>query len=78
MASLSAVSSVDLFLLFVLVSSIAASPAFSMEFEVGGGDGWEVPPSSKDPQMYNQWASKNRFNIGDIISESSPSLPLPL
>ncbi|XP_057479146.1 early nodulin-like protein 6 [Actinidia eriantha] len=36
------------------------------EFEVGGDKGWGTPPSKND-QIYNQWASKNRFNVGDIL-----------
>jgi hypothetical protein len=35
-------------------------------FEVGGDDGWVVPPAS-DGGRYNQWASKNRFLVGDIV-----------
>ncbi|XP_019439352.1 PREDICTED: mavicyanin-like [Lupinus angustifolius] len=39
----------------------------STDFEVGGKDGWIVPNSKDYHQMYNQWASKNRFKIGDTI-----------
>ncbi|KAL6609601.1 hypothetical protein ACP70R_034031 [Stipagrostis hirtigluma subsp. patula] len=35
-------------------------------FEVGGDDGWVVPPAS-DVDTYNQWASKNRFIVGDSV-----------
>ncbi|TKW23941.1 hypothetical protein SEVIR_3G020300v4 [Setaria viridis] len=35
-------------------------------FEVGGDDGWVVPPAS-DGGRYNQWASKNRFLVGDSV-----------
>ncbi|TVU16538.1 hypothetical protein EJB05_40108 [Eragrostis curvula] len=35
-------------------------------FEVGGDDGWAVP-SSKEGGMYNEWASKNRFLVGDTV-----------
>ncbi|XP_062224976.1 early nodulin-like protein 6 [Phragmites australis] len=35
-------------------------------FEVGGDDGWVVP-HSKEGGMYNQWASKNRFLVGDSV-----------
>ncbi|KAB1212694.1 Early nodulin-like protein 1 [Morella rubra] len=36
------------------------------EFEVGGDQGWAVPKSKND-EMYNQWASKNRFNVDDSV-----------
>lgn len=37
-----------------------------VDFEVGGVQGWNIP-SSKDQQLYNEWASKNRFNVGDTL-----------
>ncbi|KAL5751389.1 hypothetical protein ACOSP7_025992 [Xanthoceras sorbifolium] len=38
------------------------------EFEVGGDAGWVAPKKSKDgDQMYNQWASRNRFNVDDKL-----------
>ncbi|KAL6851742.1 hypothetical protein ACP4OV_020306 [Aristida adscensionis] len=40
--------------------------AGATDFEVGGDDGWVVPPSS-DGRVYNQWASKNRFLVGDSV-----------
>ncbi|XP_059644940.1 early nodulin-like protein 5 [Cornus florida] len=36
------------------------------DFHVGGEEGWVVPPS-KDEQLYNEWASKNRFNVNDTL-----------
>ncbi|GMY15400.1 Early nodulin-like protein 1 [Fagus crenata] len=56
------------FLLLILCSSF--NQFFfvtSIEFEVGGDDGWVVPKSRND-QMYNQWASKNRFNVDDTVN----------
>ncbi|XP_010262498.1 PREDICTED: mavicyanin-like [Nelumbo nucifera] len=38
----------------------------SIEFEVGDDKGWEVPPS-KNQQMYNEWASQNRFQVDDTV-----------
>ncbi|KAK4757093.1 hypothetical protein SAY87_007220 [Trapa incisa] len=35
-------------------------------FEVGGNDGWVVPPAN-DSKVYNDWASENRFRVGDAI-----------
>ncbi|CAL8159140.1 unnamed protein product [Prunus armeniaca] len=37
------------------------------KFEVGGKNGWEVPKSKNDQQMYNQWASDNRFKVDDTL-----------
>ncbi|KAI4344035.1 hypothetical protein L6164_011312 [Bauhinia variegata] len=37
------------------------------EFEVGGKDGWAIPSGKNDDQMYNQWASKNRFKVDDTV-----------
>ncbi|KAK7330217.1 hypothetical protein VNO77_24404 [Canavalia gladiata] len=37
------------------------------EFEVGGHDGWVVPKSKDNDQMYNQWASQNRFKVNDTV-----------
>ncbi|KAL1289056.1 hypothetical protein HN51_057502 [Arachis hypogaea] len=37
------------------------------EFEVGGHDGWIVPKSRDNDQMYNQWASQNRFKVDDTL-----------
>ncbi|CAG7889868.1 unnamed protein product [Brassica rapa] len=40
----------------------------STELEVGGEDGWVVPNSNKTHgYMFNQWASHNRFKVGDTI-----------
>ncbi|KAL6281530.1 hypothetical protein ACE6H2_018411 [Prunus campanulata] len=33
----------------------------------GGKNGWEVPKSKNDQQMYNQWASDNRFKVDDTL-----------
>ncbi|RZC74779.1 hypothetical protein C5167_050263 [Papaver somniferum] len=38
----------------------------SADFEVGDDKGWVVP-DSKNGDKYNQWASKNRFQINDTI-----------
>ncbi|CAI9774028.1 unnamed protein product [Fraxinus pennsylvanica] len=38
----------------------------SVEFRVGGDAGWAVP-SPKNDQLYNDWASKNRFKINDTL-----------
>ncbi|XP_061372485.1 early nodulin-like protein 21, partial [Gastrolobium bilobum] len=38
----------------------------SSEFQVGDTKGWVVPPAN-DTNMYNDWASHNRFHVGDTI-----------
>eukprot|EP00253_Pinus_taeda_P008676 PITA_08676 len=35
------------------------------QFSVGGGNGW-VPPSGTQ-ESYNQWAGRNRFQVGDLL-----------
>ncbi|CAI0456678.1 unnamed protein product [Linum tenue] len=43
----------------------------SFEYQVGGAKGWVVPPSN-DTRIYNDWASENRFLIGDTVSKKLP------
>ncbi|XP_052183628.1 mavicyanin-like [Diospyros lotus] len=38
----------------------------SFEFEVGDDEGWVVPPA-KDQQFYNEWASRNRFQVNQTL-----------
>lgn len=40
------------------------------EFEAGGENGWNIPQSSNQSDMFNQWASKNRFKVGDTIRKN--------
>ncbi|XP_020079932.1 mavicyanin-like isoform X1 [Ananas comosus] len=57
----------SLLLLFILLFSVSLfNYVRAFDFEVGGDDGWAVPPA-KDPDMYNDWASKNRFQVDDTI-----------
>ncbi|RRT74243.1 hypothetical protein B296_00029549, partial [Ensete ventricosum] len=60
MASPSTISSPLLILLLLLIPSVA------FEFDVGDETGWAVPPEKK-AQLYNQWASRNRFQVGDTV-----------
>ncbi|MQL96375.1 hypothetical protein Taro_029052 [Colocasia esculenta] len=53
-------------LVVVLFCAVSALSVSSLDFEVGGEDGWEVPRSN-NTQFYNQWASKNRFKVDDIL-----------
>ncbi|XP_042499951.1 mavicyanin-like [Macadamia integrifolia] len=39
----------------------------SFEFEVGDDKGWAVPSSKDDNDFYDQWASKQRFQVDDTV-----------
>ncbi|CAL5024785.1 unnamed protein product [Urochloa decumbens] len=52
--------------LLVALAGPLCRHADATAFEVGGEEGWVVPPAS-DGGRYNQWASKNRFLVGDIV-----------
>ncbi|MQL97240.1 hypothetical protein Taro_029939 [Colocasia esculenta] len=55
------------FLFLVLVAAVCGPVgASAYDFDVGGEHGWVVPPSN-NTRVYNQWASKNRFRIGDSL-----------
>lgn len=58
-----------LLLLTIIISSLHHLPVHSLEFQVGGNRGWVVPPAN-DSKIYNDWASENRFQVGDTIRES--------
>ncbi|EOA38729.1 hypothetical protein CARUB_v10010867mg [Capsella rubella] len=55
----------------VLISILVLFYVFSLvsctEFEAGGENGWIIPQSSNQTDMFNHWASKNRFKVGDTI-----------
>ncbi|XP_066346933.1 early nodulin-like protein 21 [Miscanthus floridulus] len=53
-------------LLLAVLGCALCRHADATAFEVGGDDGWVVP-SASDGGRYNQWASKNRFLVGDIV-----------
>ncbi|KAF9610170.1 hypothetical protein IFM89_020607 [Coptis chinensis] len=50
-----------LFFLLFLMKCINAT-----EFKVGGSNGWTAP-TNQNALNYNQWAQKNRFQVGDSI-----------
>ncbi|XP_071715105.1 early nodulin-like protein 7 [Rutidosis leptorrhynchoides] len=49
------------FILFAVISSVSAK-----EFLVGDAVGWRIPVTNKT-QLYNVWASRRRFHIGDSL-----------
>ncbi|CAA6659132.1 unnamed protein product [Spirodela intermedia] len=66
MAASSFWSGKALIVILVLLSSVGSLSVAGVDYEVGDDEGWKVP-SSGDPQFYNQWASKNRFRVGDAV-----------
>ncbi|KAL3508360.1 hypothetical protein ACH5RR_027761 [Cinchona calisaya] len=50
----------------VFVGSMMAVMVSSFQFEVGGEKGW-VKPAGNETETYNDWATKNRFHIGDTL-----------
>ncbi|KAI4350586.1 hypothetical protein L6164_005032 [Bauhinia variegata] len=65
MASLSC-STTILVLLLTIFSCLQHFSVCSFEFRVGSSKGWLVP-SANDTNIYNDWASHNRFQVGDSI-----------
>ncbi|KAF0891076.1 hypothetical protein E2562_005160 [Oryza meyeriana var. granulata] len=56
------------FLVLVIIALFGAlgHRAGATNFEVGGEHGWAVPPAN-EAGVYNEWASKNRFLVGDSV-----------
>ncbi|PKI79114.1 mavicyanin [Punica granatum] len=52
--------------LFLITICVIVCCVSCFEFEVGGPEGWVVPPAN-DSKLYNDWASENRFRVGDNI-----------
>ncbi|KAJ9537674.1 hypothetical protein OSB04_030407 [Centaurea solstitialis] len=50
--------------LFCLLFYTAAAAA--KEFQVGGAVGWRIP-ATNETQLYNVWASRRRFHVGDSL-----------
>ena len=67
-------SSKKITLVVILVSIYMFSCVSSTEFEVGGEDGWMVPQSKTHGDMFNHWASHNRFKVGDTVRKCFLSL----
>lgn len=56
-----------LILIFFFTSLVFIAVTSTHEFAVGGDKGWEVPPSKHASDLYNTWASNNRFQVGDSL-----------
>ncbi|XP_019194678.1 PREDICTED: early nodulin-like protein 1 [Ipomoea nil] len=50
----------------LLLTSMASVPVSSLQFEVGGNNGW-AKPTGNESETYNEWAIQNRFRIGDTL-----------
>ncbi|KAL0381780.1 UNVERIFIED_CONTAM: Early nodulin-like protein 3 [Sesamum angustifolium] len=67
MASLSTQTRFLLLLVSTIFSSLQLLQCvYCTEFEIGERGGWAVPPGN-DTHMYNEWASRKRFKVGDTI-----------
>ncbi|CAH8385857.1 unnamed protein product [Eruca vesicaria subsp. sativa] len=60
-------SSKKITLVIILVSFYMFSCVSCTEFKVGGEGGWIVPQSKTEGDMFNHWASHNRFKVGDTV-----------
>ncbi|CAH1422347.1 unnamed protein product [Lactuca virosa] len=58
-------NTITIFMAVAFFSSILT--VNSIEFQVGGDKGWVIPTSKDSTDLYDQWASKNRFNINDTL-----------
>ncbi|KAL2555804.1 early nodulin-like protein 6 [Forsythia ovata] len=54
------------YIMFNLFFALHLVAVHCFEFHVGGDAGWAIP-SSKNDQLYNDWASKDRFMINDTL-----------
>ncbi|KAJ7974713.1 Early nodulin-like protein [Quillaja saponaria] len=55
-----------LVLMITILSCLQYVSVSAFEFQVGDSHGWVVPPAN-DTKIYNEWASENRFLVGDSI-----------
>ncbi|GLU21463.1 hypothetical protein SLE2022_376010 [Rubroshorea leprosula] len=53
------------FFCLILISMVSVF-ASSFQFNVGGKNGW-TKPTGNETQNYNDWASRERFHIGDSL-----------
>ena len=71
MAAIFKASSYPLFLCLIILFASQFLVINCTEFEVGGRIGWVVPDSKDKDDMYNRWASQNRFKIGDTVRKTA-------
>jgi len=56
-------------ILFAFIQSGSHAHQFH-EFRVGGKNGWAVP-NDTNTESYNDWAGRNRFQVGDSLGKKS-------
>ncbi|KAF8388928.1 hypothetical protein HHK36_025610 [Tetracentron sinense] len=61
-------SLLDLICVFLVLAAANMVTGVSTEFKVGDNGGWREPDLD-NAAMYNQWAAKNRFQVGDSLSK---------
>ncbi|KAK6145524.1 hypothetical protein DH2020_022344 [Rehmannia glutinosa] len=56
-------------LMIILISTVLSflHRVECVEFDVGGKNGWATPSGKNNDQVYNDWASKNRFQVNDTL-----------
>ncbi|KAK8942847.1 hypothetical protein KSP39_PZI009650 [Platanthera zijinensis] len=52
--------------LLLFSSLLLSSTASAVVFRVGGKSGWH-PPTGHESETFNQWATRNRFHVGDEL-----------
>ncbi|XVF70903.1 hypothetical protein PTKIN_Ptkin11bG0199800 [Pterospermum kingtungense] len=50
----------------VLIFMFMVITAASFQFKVGGDKGW-TKPTGNESETYNEWATRNRFHVGDSL-----------
>ncbi|KAG8379988.1 hypothetical protein BUALT_Bualt07G0146900 [Buddleja alternifolia] len=50
----------------IIITSFAPAVMAAEEFKVGGNEGWRQP-AANETEMYNRWAERRRFHIGDSL-----------
>ena len=55
-------------LVYCILSAFMQSGSHAYEFRVGGTNGW-VELDNTNRENYNQWAGRNRFQVGDSLGK---------
>ncbi|KAF6145101.1 hypothetical protein GIB67_013452 [Kingdonia uniflora] len=54
-----------LVVIFISIACVSVSVS-AFEFKIGGKEGW-VKPNGNENETYDDWATQNRFHIGDSV-----------
>lgn len=52
--------------MYCILLAVIQSGSHAFEFTVGGKNGWRVP-NDTNTEIYNEWAGRNRFKVGDSL-----------